>query len=77
MTNEFSSIDPALALEIIPRKIDERKRIIAEIDLELAIAREVQPEAPVPERILHEREVHCKFLASYERRLAALQEALG
>lgn len=72
----MAAIDPAVALELLPQKITDRKRVIQEILLELSVAREVDPSVDLTpwESQLAQ---HRRFLTVYEERLEAIKRAVN
>ena len=76
--DEAMAIDPALALEILPQKISERKRIIASLALDLSILSESTFGDPAENETL-EKSLRSQrdFLRLYEARLDAIRRAAG
>jgi hypothetical protein len=79
MDNEFAQdIDVAQALELLPKKIADRKAVISELALEHSVAeavdfpgKQAQLDALTQQMFLHKR-----FLTEYERRLEAIKAAV-
>ena len=76
--NEHEQIDPVLALEILPQKIAERKRMVTSLALDLSILGESQFCDPAEKAILEKNlAAQRNFLELYERRLDSVHRAIG
>lgn len=80
MTDISIEIDPVLAVEILPLKIVERKKIIASMQLDLAAAldsplREEESSRDEIEGFRKAIQAQTGYLAFYENRLAAIKKA--
>lgn len=73
----LAGIDPAMLLEILPPKIALRRRRVAELALDLSVARE-NPFVEGHEIALLARELHLHqhMLSGYERRLSEARAAV-
>ena len=71
-------LDPAIVLELLPKKIDNVKRVLTELRLDLAVLKSIE-EAPPTQVADQEKSVrlHEALLAEYERRQAALLKAVS
>lgn len=70
-------IDPQAALELLPQKIAERKKIISAMALDLSIVRESEY-GDANEKIALEKQLAAQkdFLRLYEARLEAITKAV-
>lgn len=70
-------IDPQIALELLPKKIEERKRIITSLVLDIQVAQE-SAFGTGEECALLEKQLNANrdFLRIYEDRLKRVQEAV-
>jgi len=69
-------LDPAIVLELLPKKIENVKRVLTELRLDLAVLKSID-EAPAAQIAEQEKSVrlHEALLAEYERRQSALLRA--
>ena len=74
----IGDIDPAAALEILPQKIADRKKVITSIALDLSVLDE-SPHCDPNEReaVAKNLEAQKNFLSIYEKRLAAIHRAIA
>lgn len=72
----MNEIDPVLALELLPQKIDERKRLIASLMLDLQVVQE-SPYGKAEEVLRLEEAISIQqnYLALFEKRLHAITAA--
>lgn len=78
MSVEAQDIDPAQALDLLPKKIADRAAIITELALELSVANDIDG-VPVVEldRLEAQIAMHKKFKAMYIQRLEAIRAAVA
>lgn len=76
--NFAADIDPQLALEILPQKITERKKVITSLTLDLQIA-QASTFSTGEEIAQLERAIQAQksFLKLYEERLEAVRKAIA
>ena len=69
----MADVDKILAREILPNKIKDRQRLIAELDIELTVARELDADEAALAPFVEQREMHARFLEKYEAWLDSIQ----
>ena len=75
---EDDGLDPTLVLELLPRKIENVRKLLTELRLDLAVLKAIE-EAPPAQIAEQEKSVrlHEALLREYERRQAALLKAVS
>lgn len=69
------TIDPIMALKLLPQKIDGRKEVLSSLLLDLAVATEAGAKAEELAEIKSAVAMQRAYLAGFESRLAAIQKA--
>lgn len=76
MGKEATDIDPAMALELLPQKIMERKRVITALALDLSIVVESEFGSEAErDQLVKQIAAQKNFLALYEARLESIHKA--